>query len=492
MGRHAKVLTDSALNLDVRAYGYYSTPGFVADFISAVMLEIDPQGERVLDPAVGKEELLQNFFASGKNVDAFDIHRYKDAYISNFRRQNFLDFYMQWKIAQGAGDCHSAPYDYYIMNPPYNCHEVDYIRGNKRQLQMHFADVGVLNMYSLFLAAAIDMAKDGALIAAIVSDSFMHNALHSGLRRKILQNCSVHYLLLCPGDLFWRQKADIRTAIVVLQKGGRHQKKVRCLQRPGGVAEFQRSLAERRFTEYNRDDLILDAAGQTSTFIVDVAPSVREIFRAAPPVGSMYPCLTGISTGNDHKYLSRSADPHYCVPFYKNPAGRKFHAAADGYLPQNFLELAALSKTFIVRNKQHLFLEAISCSSMGVDFSAAYRPAGTTFGVNANIFPGAENIWWLMAYLNSTLVLYMVRAVIIRSNMITSGYVSRIPLVSLTPQTRAVLAELARAAYDEAAAGRGVEHHLSQIDALVFAACNLPEADEAKIREFRQNLLKRV
>lgn len=492
MGRHVKVLPNSQLNLDVRAYGYYATPAFVADFMAQTMLNLDPRGERVLDPAVGQEELLQKFLAARKKIDSFDVHKYRGSYRSHFRLQNFLDHYMQWRAARNADGQRSAPYDYYVMNPPYNCHEVDYIRAKKVQLKRYFEDVGVLNMYSMFLSATIDMAKDGALIGAIVPDSFLHNSLHRGLRKKILQNCSLHYLVLCPTELFNQQKADVRTVILILQKGVQYQRKVRCLQRPTGIADFQKSLERRDFLEYARSDLHLGAVDDYSTLIVDVAPAVHEIFRVAPPLGKLYPCLTGVSTGNDRRYLSKVRDSHFSVPFYKNPGTRKFYAAADGFLPTDFSAIAAQQKTFIVRNRDFLSSEAVSCSSMGVEFSAAYRPAGTAFGVNANVFPGTENIWWLMAYLNSTLVLYMVRAVIIRSNMITSGYVARIPLIPLRPQTKIALSELARAAYAVAEAGGGVERYIAEIDALLFAECNLPEADEVKIREFRQNLLKKV
>lgn len=492
MGRHPKILTDSSLNLDVRAYGYYSTPGFVADFIATAMLALKPDGEHVLDPAVGREELLPEFLSAHKTVDAFDVYRYKDSYSSNFLLKNFLDHYMEWREERPEGDPQFAPYDYYIMNPPYNCHEVDYIRANKVRLKEHFCDVGVLNMYSMFLSATIDMAKDGALIGAIISDSFLNNSMHRGLRKKIFETCSLHYLLLCPTELFQVQKADVRTAIVILQKGVQYQKKTCTLQRPVGVTEFRAMLQLGVFAELDKDELLLTGTDDHFAFVVDIAPSVREIFQNVAGLGKTYPCLTGISTGNDRKYLSQTQTQHFSVPFYKNPGKRKFFAAADGFLPENFLSIAEWHKTFIVRNKFYLCKESISCSSMGVDFSAAYRPSGTTFGVNANIFADGTDLWWLMAYLNSTLVLYMVRAVIIRSNMITSGYVARIPLIHFEQQTKNTLEELARAAHAAARAGSDVGCFIAEIDSLVFSECNLPEADEVKIRAFSQNLLKKV
>lgn len=70
-------------------------------------------------------------------------------------------------------------------------------------------DVGVHNMYSMFLSAMIDMAKDGCLIGVVISDSFLTSTYHTKLREKILRACSLHQLILCPANLFWNQKADV-------------------------------------------------------------------------------------------------------------------------------------------------------------------------------------------------------------------------------------------------------------------------------------------
>ena len=85
----------------------------------------------------------------------------------------------------------------------------------------------------------------------------------------------------------------------------------------------------------------------------------------------------------------------------------------------------------MVRNKNHIGQKGITCSSMGVKFSACELPEGSAFGVNPNIFPPVNDIGWLCCYLNSSLVQYLLRGVIVRSNMVTSGYVCRIPLVGL-------------------------------------------------------------
>ncbi len=79
-------------------------------------------------------------------------------------------------------------YDYYIANPPYNCHEVNFIKENKKRLKNYFNEVGLHNMYSMFMSAIIDKAKNGAVIGLITNDSFLQRKIIRGLGIKFLGN----------------------------------------------------------------------------------------------------------------------------------------------------------------------------------------------------------------------------------------------------------------------------------------------------------------
>lgn len=85
---------------------------------------IQPNGRTVLDPCVGKEELITHFLADGYIVDGIDIFRHEETYSCTFTQMNFIDVYRE--------QLEPLHYDYYIANPPYNCHEVDYIQKNKK------------------------------------------------------------------------------------------------------------------------------------------------------------------------------------------------------------------------------------------------------------------------------------------------------------------------------------------------------------------------
>ncbi len=207
-------------------------------------------------------------------------------------------------------------------------------------------------------------------------------------------------------------------------------------------------------------------------------------------IGDTFKCVTGISTGNDKKYISTEKTDYFTMPFYKNPGTKRFRLnSPDGYLPRNFLEIEKQVKNFMVRNKALLFKEGIACSSMGVPFTAAYLPPNSTFGVNANIICEKHEIWWLLSYLNSSLVTFFVRGVLLRSNMITSGYVSRIPLIEMSSEIKEIFAQIGLEAY-EMATTESYKIFIGKIDDILFKYLNLSLESINTIKKFTKTLIR--
>lgn len=486
MARKVKVLLDEN-GVDKRESGYYSTPDFIAKYLTYEMLKINPNGESVLDPAVGKEELLHYFKKEGKKIDSFDVIDFEKLGISNFRHQDFIEYYID-KLQNNPFAPIQEPYDYIIANPPYNCHELAYIRDNKKKLNVAFP-VGAYNMYSIFLSAMISIAKEGCLIGVIISDSFLTATLHSKLREQIYSECSIHQIILCPNDLFWNQKADVRTCLMILQKGRKYQKEVVVQGRPENTSSFIDILINHQFKNLPLHDIKLGNDKLSNQVVIDIPDKIISIIKSNPSLGSLYKCATCISTGNDAKYLSTYKKDGFTVPFYKNPAKRKFKTEPDAYLISDYMEESMNVKDFMVRNKSFLLNEGIVCSSMGLPFSVAYKPSGAVSGVNATIFPKHEDVFWLMGYLNSSFITYIVRGVLIRSNMITSGYVSRIPIIKLSDDDKRHLGEISIKAYK---GDISVSEAISLCDGIVYKATNLDDTIIEEIEHFVSNLGKTV
>jgi hypothetical protein len=490
MGRFEKTIFIEN-GLDRRELGYYSTPSFISSFMTKKMLDINPNGKIALDPCVGKEEMIKEFYNSNVEIDGIDIHNHSDHFYCNFIKEDFIDLYKRNKIGLIFDQKINLKYDYYIANPPYNCHEVDYIRKNKKELNNVFGSIGVHNMYSMFISAIIDSAKDGALISIISSDSFLTARMHNPLRKQILEECSIHYLILCPTDLFWEQKADVRTCIMILQKGKKYQKQIKTLNRPKNREDLKTKLQEEIFNETELENIVSVSGENQFEFVINIPSEIIDLFNS-PRLGEKFKCITGISTGADSKYISKEKKEGFEIPFYKNPGTRKFYCEQDGYLTNDYLKFDREIKNFMVRNKSYILREGITCSSMGLPFGACYLPEGSTYGVNANIFCDKKDIWWLLAYLNSSLVTYIVRGVLIRSNMITSGYVSKIPIIELSEKVKVSLGLIAKEAYIKKIAPMDAYCFVKKIDEILFRELELSKEIETDILHFASNLHSRV
>jgi len=482
-----KIKTVMEHGIDRREVGYYSTPSFIADYLTQEMLAINPDGVTVLDPAVGKEELLNGFYKSGKVIDSYDIINHGEYRMSNFRNKNFINVYADF-IANQIFPTQTTEYDYMIANPPYNCHEINYIRENKKWLNNLFP-IGAYNMYSIFLSAMINMAKEGCIIGAIISDSFLTSNFHSKLREEIFTTCTIHQIILCPTDLFHDQHADVRTCIILLQKGKKFQSTVKISNRPDNADEFKKILANRELKEVSLDSLILNCNRFSNQILIDVNQEVINLFHKYDSLGNLYKCVTCISTGNDSHYLSIEQKEGYSIPFYKNPASKKFIGKEDAFLITNYLEAHHTDKNFMVRNRHLLSNEGIACSSMGLPFSAVYLPANAVTGVNPTIFPPKDDINWLLSYLNSSLVTYLIRGVLIRSNMVTSGYVSSLPVLDFNEREKRALGNIAQLARDqEISQSQAIE----RIDNLIFLKTKFSDNVINDIIYFSRNLGKCV
>lgn len=476
----------TSTGVDRRETGYYATPDFIADYFLKRCLEINPQGRKVLDPCVGQEELLapfiQHFSEHRSELIGIDIIAHKRSYQASFLLTDFL--------LSESTDAFDA--DFIIANPPYNCHEVDYIKRNKLALKQRFADVGIHNMYSMFLAAMINNAKEGAVICCICDSSFLSTKVHKKLRDKIISTCRIHDLLLCPTDLFLAQGANVRTCILVLQKGHQlPQLPIRLLNRPLGEREFKSALLEGQFETMQLSDIILSGEVDNSEFLVGVPSAIKQLFNG-PRLAHSFACISGVSTGNDAAFIRKQPEPGFSIPFYKNPSSNKFFCVPNGYLIDDFLQRSCIDPKFNVRNQNYLMQSGITCSSMGVEFSACLLPQGSLFGVNPNIMCDENQQWWLLAYLNSDLVKYCVRGVLIRSNMITSGYVTRLPLPLMSPSTKQQLSVLAKQAYQCAKMQHSTQLQRDKINALLFQELEFCQATIVHISDFCRHIVKRT
>jgi len=275
---------------------------------------------------------------------------------------------------------------------------------------------------------------------------------------------------------------------MILQKGKQFQGKVKISNRPKNTKDLEKILGTKDFLEVDIDDIVLSKKKSANQFIVDIDKDILALFHN-PRIGEVFNCITGISTGNDKKYLSKVKKQGFEIPFYKNPGSKKFVTTEDAYLINHFMDESLIVKDFMVRNKRFVFNEGITCSSMGLPFSACYLPKNSTFGVNPNIFTPKEDLLWVLAYLNSHLITYLVRGVLIRSNMVTSGYISQLPIIPFNKEEKDNLTEISKKVLNSEI---DIETAINKINAIVYENLKLEGSIIEKIEDFAQNLSKRV
>ena len=459
-----------------------------SDIFARRILELRPDAKFILDPCIGKGEFTLPFKSHGCHVTGYDIVDMKPQGCDAFFQSDFLNIVM----TNDPSSLFPAPtkkYDIIVANPPYNCHEVEYIRTQKDRLIARFGKTAVLNMYALFIRAIIDHASDGCLIGLVTHDSFLTANGHQELRRYILDNCVIHNLHLCPTNLFLDQGADVRTCLLVLEKNRRNTGTIKVSNRPTSTAEFKNILCNDVFQEYPLESLLLGNARDNLEFTIGVPQEIADLFHERR-LSEIAPCVTGISTGEDKKYLRAEKSSDFSMPFYKNPASRKFYAGPDGYLCTNYDEINRTVSNFMVRNRELIFRGGISCSSIGVKFGAAIRPVNSACGVNPNIIIEDERRWWLLSFLNSRLCFYLTRGIIIRGNMITAGYAARIPIPKLSDRTLKHLGDLGKLGFEAAKAGHAINAIKIEIDETIEEDLSLTEATISLLQNFESDPIR--
>ena len=490
MGRTAKIVVDE-YDVDRRGVGYYSTPKFVAEFIADRILELCPDAKFIFDPCIGRGELTSPFKMRGCHVTGYDIVNMTPNACDVFVQDDFLKTVMDYDPSSLFHIPMPTKFkiDAIVANPPYNCHEVDYIKKQKSQLSARFGKATALNMYALFVRAIIEFAPEGCFIGLVTHDSFLTAVGHQELRRYVLDNCIVHDLHLCPTNLFLDQGADVRTCLLVLKKAVGKSERIRVSNRTASSHEFAKVLHNKSFDQYSLERLLLGDVRENSEITVGVPSEILSLFKGRR-LSEIAPCITGISTGDDRKFIRADKSVDFSMPFYKNPASRKFYSEPDGYLCSDFLEKSKMVPNFIIRNKDLIFQGGISCSSMGVKFGATIRPPESVCGVNANVVISDERKWWLLSYLNSRLCFYLTKGIIIRGNMITAGYVSRIPVPNLSNIALESLTKLGMDGFCAAEIGEPTSHISNQIDLIIEGELGLSSKVVTLLQEFSANPIR--
>jgi len=478
-----------------RTNGYYKTPEKTVEYIAnKIKLKIK-EGIKVLDPAVGDGVFLQKLSQLGINKKQLFGHDINPEVIEDLKRE-FPNIFLKDSLLEEY-----ERFDIIIGNPPYNSNECDYIKENRKVLKKKFGKIGAINLYPLFIHEGIERLKEGGTLCMIVLDSFLTNIYYKPLREYILNTCRISEILLAPWRLFHDQKADVRTAIITLEKCSgieklekREDNKMILIDRVFNEDEY---LFPSKKTELNQIEF---NKMPDKIFFVGTAPSIINLIKSSNlTVGDVSGGGTGISTGNDKRFLRRKSEvegnPNW-TGFFKSGKRNPYYYETNFYIEKDWKRNSKLSKTFMIRNKDYFFREGITCSSVGLKFNASYMPEGNLFGVNTNLFcKSKEDLFYLLGFLNSKVAQYISRQVINRTNNISARYVKMIPY--LEPKDEKIknkISDIVKGIVEEMMKNQNFDFSEKQkvLDDLFFDIYQVDEKDKEKINDFCENIFERI
>lgn len=482
MARNIKHILEHGI--DKRDVGYYSTPDFVAQYMFEEMIKLNSTGSSVMDPAVGRGELIESFLEAGLKVDGFDIIDYHN-------RIKKFQFYHEDFLARFINDkdgLKQQAYDFIILNPPFNCHQHSYIATNKPMLNRHFK-TGTFNLYSLFVEAAIEVAKEGCIIGVIVPDSILFGKAYDKLRSQIIENCEIKQIILCPSYLFRKQGANINTCILIIRKTNNNLHDIiHIANRTSNIEKFQILLKKRNLKDVHFSEIYYRADAKSGIFVFDFPRQLMTLFSTYPRLGENFICGGGVSTGDNKQFTSVEKREGFDIPYYSNVSTR-FLATPESFLCHDFIEQSQGTRKFIVRHPDKLEYDGIVCSGIGKRFYAAYLPKEGVTGVNAAVWPGKEDLYWLLSYLNCSLVTYLLKGVIARSHITTIGNVASLPIIPLSDAEKRSLGRISKQAINGKLAPADA---VAKIDRIVYNSINASQKTRKIISQFCGDIIHLV
>lgn len=451
----------------------------------------------ILDPSVGNGVFVKALIDSGikrsqiiaHDIDLDKVEKVKKYGVKGICTDTLLNDY-QFK------DC-------IIGNPPYKSkRESQYFKINQTELEKKYGFIGLYNLYSLFLVNAVQHLKPEGIICFIIQDSFLTNRYYKSLRSFILDKTKIIEIKLAPRKLFHASKADVRTAILTIQKRSNSSKKYTETDRKHIMCLVDRLSDENDYLKAIPQKIPQSEFRKMPDlkFFIGIPRSIYEIVQQTKlRFGDIAEGGTGISTGNDKHYLKRAKDvnddPNW-VGFYKSGRRNAFFYKTPYYIEKNYKKnMRENPKNFLVRNENYYFQEGLTCSSVGRRFSAAYMPSGNLFGVNANFFFNNSNdLFYFLGFLNSNLAKYILRKVLIRTNIVATSFIREIPIIEPNETQRNEIISIVKRIVSSLIENPNYSfiEDTKRIDEILFEVYKIPTQDIDEIMDFNENIIERA
>src|SRR6266496_3368911 len=382
--------------------------------------------------------------AEARVIDA--LHQYAQA-VSNGKelaRQLFAD-----DVVQGFAfiDICQKRFDVVLMNPPF---------GSPTSSTAHLLPPdSAFNLYSAFVLNA--MRNCQGFIGAITDRSFLVQDTFKGYRQILFSQCSLEFLI----DLGWGvlDTADVQVAAYTIrvgyttlhsfldsrdieEKADKIKVNINHITKWAVLTSHQLSQLPNGVFAYSLYPSVLKLLN-SSKKLADIAILPRGLGsnKAARTYRVWYEVPFG-SIGVHGRYRSLCNGGEFS-PFYREDAGVADWMRSDGYpLVEQGYEDGFVA--YDQKNIEHYFLAGLSFPKQSTNFNVAILPedAIPTREGKAIIPYDPENRWFLLGYLNSSLVRHFINVTTGLHKQ--SGSVGMIPIISPSLSTYQSICTLSR------------------------------------------------
>ncbi|MBW4530840.1 MAG: type I restriction-modification system subunit M [Aphanothece saxicola GSE-SYN-MK-01-06B] len=213
--------------------GEYYTP---RPLIRAMVNVVNPQiGESVYDPAVGSAGFLCEAFefmrrggSTGAELSTADLDTLQSRTFTGKEKKSLayviaiMNMILHGieapkvlhtnTLTENLSDVQERDrFDVILANPPFGGSE-------RKEVQQNF-EIRTGETAFLFLQHSIRLLRGGGRAGVVIKNTFLSNSDNASvaLRHKLLSDCSLHTVLVCPGGTF--QGAGVKTVVLFFEKG---------------------------------------------------------------------------------------------------------------------------------------------------------------------------------------------------------------------------------------------------------------------------------
>lgn len=355
------------------ALGQFMTPEPIAEFMAAQFDPFTFDNVRLLDAGAGQGVLSRAFATrwagrKGTNrrlaIDAFELDSAMiEGLRANFGRLRQLDG-VSTTIIPGDFIANAVetirrseqPYTHAILNPPYRK------IGSDTAARRSLTSVGIetVNLYSGFVALALELLESGGELVAIIPRSFCNGPYYKPFRRLILDSAAIEsiHLFAARDKAFAGDGVLQETVIVRLRKGAQQGDVVISTSTDGRFADLTRRIIP--FSQ-----IVL--AGDREQFIrIPVIENGNELADLEPYRSNLGNIGLSVSTGpvvdfRLKRHLRSKPDQGDAPLLYPGHfAGRALHWPREGFKKANAIAVNADTARWLYPNGFYVVVRRFS------------------------------------------------------------------------------------------------------------------------------------